>query len=327
MKQFKLWFSTILLAIFAVGCSSPSEEAADITFMLDWVPNVNHTGIFAAQELGYFEEAGLNVEIIQPGEVFAEQAVASGAADYGISFQEQVTIARADDVPLVSIGAVIQDNTSGFASLAGTDAGTPANWEGLTYGSFSSPFEEPTLQSLMTCEDADFGALEIQDVGFADPLPLLQEGQIDLAWIFFGTQGTAAEQQNLDLDVVMLSDYFDCIPNYYTPIIIASEETVTGEPEETAAFMEALSRGYEYAIENPAEAAEILQAQTPETDLDLLIASQEWLSPRYQGDASQWGIQAESVWADYAAWMADNGVIEETIDANAAFTNEFLPER
>ena len=59
--------------------------------MLDWVPNVNHTGLFVAQQNGYFTEAGLDVKLIQPGEVYAEQAVASGAADFGVSFQEQLT--------------------------------------------------------------------------------------------------------------------------------------------------------------------------------------------------------------------------------------------
>lgn len=331
----------ILMSLLTAACTQVAEapadpdvdeEAADVednltdvVFMLDWVPNVNHTGLFAAQELGYFEEAGLSIEIIQPGEVFAEQAVAGGSADYGISFQEQITIARADGVPLVSIGAVIQDNTSGFASLSSSGVTNPTDWEGLTYGSFASPFEEPTLQSLMACADADFDALTIQDVGFADPLPLLENGQIDIAWIFFGTQGIAAEQQAVEINVVMLDEYFDCIPNYYTPIIITSEQTVAEQPEQTAALMEAISRGYEYAIENPAEAAELLQAQTPETDLDLLIASQEWLSPRYQGDTDQWGIQDESVWADYAAWMVNNGVITEPIDTTSAFTNDFLP--
>ena len=96
-----------------------SEELTEVTFMLDWVPNTNHTGIFVAQERGYFTEAGTGCsDIIEPGEVFAEQAVSGGAADFGISFQEQVTLNRADGGDLVSIAAVIQHNSSGFASRA-----------------------------------------------------------------------------------------------------------------------------------------------------------------------------------------------------------------
>ncbi len=119
----------------------PSGEAAltPVTFMLDWVPNTNHTGIFVAQQKGYFEEAGLAVNIVQPGEVYAEQAVASGAADFGISFQEQITLARADGVPLVSIAAIIQHNTSGFASRAELGSQLAERVGRMRYGSYGSP--------------------------------------------------------------------------------------------------------------------------------------------------------------------------------------------
>ncbi|MCI0826948.1 MAG: ABC transporter substrate-binding protein, partial [Chloroflexi bacterium] len=132
-----------VVLVSLAACTSQAEGPVKLTLMLDWVPNTNHTGIFVAQHEGFFEDAGLEVEIIQPGEVFAEQAVAGGAADFGISFQEQITLARAEAVPLVSIAAIIQNNTSGFASRV---AGSPGEWEGLRYGSFGSPFEEPTLR-------------------------------------------------------------------------------------------------------------------------------------------------------------------------------------
>jgi ABC-type nitrate/sulfonate/bicarbonate transport system substrate-binding protein len=301
-------------------------ELTDVTLMLDWVPNTNHTGIYVAQANGYFEEAGLNVAIIEPGEVFAEQAVVGGGADFGVSFQEQVTLARADGVPLVSIAAMIQHNTSGFASRADVGLRSPADFEGLRYGAFGSPFEEPTLRVLMECDGADFGQLEVVNVGFADPLALLSEKQVDLAWIFYGWQGFQAQQQGIDLSIVMMEDWFDCIPDYYTPIIVTSEQTIAERPELVSAFMGALSRGYEFAAEDPEAAAEILVEAVPELDADLVQASQAWLSPRYQADAPRWGEQQASVWADYSQWMVDNGILNAPIDAEAAFTNDFLPE-
>src|SRR3990170_1288263 len=112
----------LVLAIALAGCT---PAATPVTLMLDWVPNTNHTGLFVAQHEGYFVDEGLQVEIVQPGEVYAEQAVAGGAADFGVSFQEQVTLARADDVPLVSIAAILQHNTSGFAARGGLGAQNP----------------------------------------------------------------------------------------------------------------------------------------------------------------------------------------------------------
>ena len=313
-------FAGLMIALGA--CSSPAQDRTPVTLMLDWVPNTNHTGFFVAQEEGFFADAGLVVEIIQPGEVFAEQAVAGGAAHFGISFQEQITLARADDIPLVSIAAIIQNNSSGFASRMGK---SPADWEGLRYGSFGSPFEEPTLRELMRCDEGDYGALEVVDIGFSDSLALLDQEKIGLAWIFAGWQGVQAGQQGIELEVVMMEEWFSCIPDYYTPVIIAAESTLKEQPKVVGAFLEAVSRGFEFAIDHPAAAAKILIEAVPELDKQLVHDSQAWLSPRYKADAARWGEQDLAVWQAYSQWMADHGILSEPIQAERAFTNEYLP--
>ena len=90
----------------AAGAGDAGAPVQQVTCMLDWVPNVNHVGIFVAQDRGFFADEGLAVDIIQPGEVAANAAVASGRADFGVGFQENLTLLRADDVPLVSIAAM-----------------------------------------------------------------------------------------------------------------------------------------------------------------------------------------------------------------------------
>lgn len=321
------------LALLVTSCAPaattvPPTAAAltKVTLMLDWVPNVNHTGLFVARDNGYFKDAGLDVNIIQPGEVYAEQAVVSGAADFGVSFEEQVTLTRAKDgTPLVSLAAILQHNTSGFAARGGEGVKTAKDWAGLKYGSFGSPFEPPTLQALMECAGGDYSKLQSVDAGATDPLALLTQKKIDLTWIFYGTQGVQAEKQGVKLDVVMLSDHTDCIPDYYTPILITSEKLIAERPAVAKAFMQAVSRGYAYAIANPDQAAEILQKAAPETDLATLKAQQAWLSPRYQAEAPRWGEQKLSVWQGYADWMLKQGLIPQKLDAPKAFTNDFLP--
>jgi ABC-type nitrate/sulfonate/bicarbonate transport system substrate-binding protein len=320
----------LLLGAVLASCAQPGSPAVPgdrvpVTLMLDWVPNTNHTGLFVAHERGFFADAGLDVDIIQPGEVYAEQAVVGGAADFGISFQEQVTLARADGVPLVSIAAIIQHNTSGFASRPELNVDSPADWEGLRYGSFASPFEAPTLRVLMECAGGDFDRLEIVDTGFADPLALLDEAQTDLAWIFYAWQGIQAEQEGIALDIVMMDEWFDCIPDYYTPVLITTEQTVQERPGLVRAFLAAASRGYQEAIADPQGSATVLLQAVPELNEGLVRASQDWLSPRYQADAPRWGEQSQETWEAYTRWMADNGVIPAPITAQAAFTNAFLP--
>lgn len=313
-----------LAAVTGLAACGPAAPEK-VTLMLDWVPNTNHTGFFIAQEKGYFTEAGLQVEIIQPGEVYAEQAVAGGAAEFGVSFQEQVTLARADEVPLVSVAALLQHNTSGFAARADSAVRSAADFAGLRYGAFGSPFEAPTLRVLMECAGGDFAQLQIVETGFSDPLALLSTRQIDLAWIFYGWQGLQAEQQGLALDYVMLADHPACVPDYYTPVLITSERLIAERPETVRAFVRAVARGYAEAIADPTAAAAALRRAAPELDAALVQASQAWLAPRYQAEAPRWGEQKLSVWEAYTAWMVAHDLLDAPIDAQAAFTNDFLP--
>jgi len=275
MKRLSLIALLLITTLIMSACQSTAEEGlTKVIFMLDWVPNTNHTGIFVAEANGYFEDAGLDVEIIQPGEVYPEAAIVSNTADFGISHQEQVTLSRTKDIPIVSIAAIIQHNTSGFATAAYLNVTSPADFEGIRYGAWGSPFEEPTLEVLMDCAGADFSKLEIVNTGYADPLALIAEKQIDMAWIYYGWQGFQAQQQGVDLDVVMMEDYFDCIPDYYTPVVITSEETIANNPDVTRALMKALSQGYDYAIKNPGKAADILLAAVPGPNLMLTSSGQ-----------------------------------------------------
>ena len=319
--------TSLILASLLAGCTATATPVprTPVTLMLDWVPNTNHTGLFVAEQEGYFTDEGLQVEIVQPGEVYAEQAGAGGAADFGVSFQEQVTLARADGVPLVSVAAILQHNTSAFAARAGLGGETPGGWEGLRYGSFGSPFERPTVAGLMACDGADVERLEWIETGFTDPLSLLQQGRIDLAWIFYGWQGVQAEQLGIDLDLVMMADHVECIPDYYTPILIASETTLAERPELVRSFLRAVARGYAFAAEQPDQAAEILLAAAPELDREVVLASQRWVSPRYLAEAPRWGEQSADRWRAYADWMASQGILAENLDTAQAFSNEYLP--
>lgn len=111
------------LLLLTTACSNNNDSANSkkkglkhVTVVLDWTPNTNHTGLYVAKEKGYFKDEGLDVDIIQPGEAGADQLVAAGKAQFGISAQESITEARIQGVPIVSIAAIIQHNTSGFAS-------------------------------------------------------------------------------------------------------------------------------------------------------------------------------------------------------------------
>jgi ABC-type nitrate/sulfonate/bicarbonate transport system substrate-binding protein len=322
----KLLLATMLFLMVAVtGCSGGgSSQSQDITLMLDWVPNTNHTGLYVALDKGWYKEEGLNVSIIQPTEGGATQLVATGKAQFGVSYQEDVTQARASGVPVVSVAAVIQHNTSGFASRKESGITRPRNMEGKRYGGWGSPTEEAVLKAAMESDGGDFSKVKIFNTGTSDFFTSIGR-DVDFAWIYYGWTGIEAEQRGIGLNYLELRR-LDPALDYYTPVLIAGEKLIKENPGLVEKFVRASARGYELAIKNPAEAAGILHKHAPELDAGLILASQKYLSPRYQDDAERWGVQKREVWDNYAGWMYERNLLTEQIDADKAFTNDFLPE-
>ncbi len=321
MKSFRLVL--LLLVLLPLGCGAPQPTL--VTLSLDWVPNTNHTGFYVALDKGYYTEKGLKVEIVIPADPAAAlRQVAAGQTEFGVSFQEEVTVSRANDIPVVSIAAIIQHNTSAFAALKDSGITRPKDFEGKKYGSYGLPLEPPVIEGLMRCDGADFSRVEFVDVGF-DAFPALVNRQVDFIWIFLAWDGIQAEMKGIELNTIPL--YGSCVPDYYTPVIIAGEKTIAERPEIVRRFLAATARGYEYAIAHPQEAAQILYKYAPENDPELLRRSQNWLSPRYQADASQWGWQRPEIWQGFAQWLWERGLLPKAIEADKAFTNVFLPAR
>jgi len=327
---------TLSVLLLLAGCSSqPTNPAASqaaqakpvkATVMLDWTPNTNHTGLYVAKEKGYFAQAGLDVNIVQPSsQGTLEQLVATGKADFGISAQEQVTYARAQGVPVVSIATILQHNTSGFASLASKNIRTAKDFEDKTYGGWGLPSETAMVKALMQRDNGDFNKVKMINIGDTDQIATLTKGDIDFTWIFYGWEGIQAELSNKPLNMIWLKDVDPALDNY-TPVIVAGEQMIKDKPEVVRQFLKAVSEGYSYAIQHPEDAANILIKNAPEADPNLIKKSQAWLSPRYQAEAPRWGEQKASVWQNYAKWLYDRKLIDKMIDSGKAFTNEFLPK-
>lgn len=311
-----------LIPVLAVGCKTDDPARMEkITILLDWTPNTNYSGLYAAIDQGYYREENLEVEIIQaPGSVVS--MVAAGQAHFGISYQEEVTYARLSDMPVVSIAAIIQHNTSGFASLKAKGIETPADFEGKSYGGWGSPVEEATIKALMDRHDADFDLVDIITTGEVDSLIVI-ERQADFAWIYYGWTGIEAGLKGMDLNFIELRQE-DPALDYYTPVLISGEKLIAEDPGLVERFMRATSRGYRLAIENPDEAARILLIHAPELDEELVMASQQWLADKYQAGAEIWGLQEKETWEVYSRWLYEHGLIEEIPDVEKAFTNAFL---
>lgn len=312
-------------AMIPAGILAAGQSLRPVSLLLDWTPNTNHTGIYVALDRGWYAQEGLDLRLLTPGGGGSvEELVAAGKVDLGVSFQEWVTNARAAGLPLVSVAAVIQHNTTCFASLKNKGITRPRDFSGRLYGGWGTPMEEAILRGLMEADGGDFNRLRQVTIGQGDPLVLLQR-EIDLAWIYYGWEGIEADLRGIPLNHVMLRDYAEFIPDYYTPVLVTSEARINAQPDLIRRFMRATSRGYAYAIAHPRESAGILVRLVPEIKPELARASQAWLSPRYQEDAPCWGYQRAEIWQRYADWMYKHELLPKKMDMSKAFTNEFLP--
>ena len=301
-----------------------TDSLEDVTVILDYVANTNHTGMYVALDQGYYEEQGLNVNIVEPTEGATATLVAVGKGDFGISYQEDVTIALAseDPLPIRAIAALIQHNTSGFATYADKNITSVKDFEGKTYAGWGGPGESAVLNAVMTQAGADFSKLNIvtsDGAGFA-----ALKDQVDIMWFFEAWDNVKCELADFPINYTPVRDLDERL-DYYTPVIIASEETLEQKPEMVRRFLAATEKGYLYAIENPEESAEILHKYTPDYDMELLSRSQAYLTDKYMEDSETWGTMKDSVWDNYTDFMVEYGVIDKDIPAADCYTNEFLP--
>jgi len=172
--------------------------------------------------------------------------------------------------------------------------------------------------------DADFSKIEMVNIGDADFFASMERG-IDFSWIFQAWTGIEAQLKNMPLNYISLRDE-NQVFDYYTPVLITSENKIAQNPELIRKFMQATAKGYQYSIDNPDQAAAILLKAVPELNQELVVASQKYLAAEYQADAPRWGEMKPEVWKDYADFMFENQLIDKNIDTQKAFTNQFLPE-
>ncbi|MGL5257993.1 MAG: ABC transporter substrate-binding protein [Proteocatella sp.] len=320
-----------MLVISLVGCQSnqasnegeASKELQKISFVLDWTPNTNHTGIYTALEKGYYKEAGLDVEIIQPPEDGALGALGSGNAQFGVDFQESLAVALTSEnpIPVTAVAAIIDHNTSGIISLKEKGIDDFSKLEGKTYATWDMPSEKAILKQVMTDAGATYDKLNMVPNSGADALSLMQT-DVDALWVYEGWDVMMAQLEGIEYNYLPFAEKSPVL-DFYTPVIVANNEFLETNPESAKAFMQATAKGYEFAIENPSEAADILVKHVPELSKELVQKSQEFLSAQYKAEKTQWGIIDESRWSAFYDWMYDQKLIPEKL-GNKGFTNEFL---
>lgn len=322
------------------GCSSQSggadaaaEGTTPVTLALDWTPNTNHTGIYVAQELGWFKAAGIDLQILPYGSTAPETLIATHHADFGISYQDGVSTTRAAGQDIVSVFAITQKTDVTISVRADrTDIRTPKDLDGKVYAGFGAPYEKPLLQ--LVIRNAG-GTGQFKEVVLnTDAYQALYAGQADFAMPEPTWEGIEATLVGKPLKDFQLSDYG--APATYSTLIASSDTFLRKNPVLARKFLAAVSRGYTYAAEHPDQAAALLVKANRSvlTNATLVKQSEELLAQQYYRAADgSIGGQTSAIWQAYTDFQFKNGLLTDANgkaltrepDVSEFFTTAYLP--
>lgn len=314
-----------------VSAQNLSVQNPTVRLALDWVPNTNHTGIYVALAKGWYEEAGVDLQILPYGSVSPEALVANGQAEVAVSGSEGVLTSVVTDEPIVSIAAILSTNTAALAVLKDSGITRPSDLEGKIYAAYGGEYEDAVISAVLEHDggQGEFRSALLNVAGF----DALLAGRADFVWIFEGWQGVQAERESIELRLFNFTDYG--IPDYYTPNLVSSASTIGSQNDALKAFMVATSRGYTFAAKYPEEAAELLIETAPAgsfPDPDLVRESQRFVSQHYLAEGEVWGFQRPAMWQGYQGMLLDAGVygdkteaLRAAVEDGSLYTNELLP--
>ena len=302
----------------------PEGQPEKISFVLEWEPNTNHTGVYVAAANGYYEDVGLEVSILTPPETGAAGFVASGRAEFGIDVQEVlgVELTLEDPLPITAVAAVISHNNSGIISMKELGIDDFSKLEGKTYASWEAPAEIEILKQAIKDAGGDPDTLLTVGAPATDAISMIQSGLVDAVWVYENWDVVAANLSGVEFNFIKFADISPVL-DFYTPLIIANNDFLENRPDTARRFIQATAAGYEFAINNPKEAAQILLDAVPELTPELIFASQEYLAGAYASPGMEWGFFDGGRWSAFYMWMYEQGIIGKPL-GDYGFTNEFL---
>ncbi len=306
--KIKLISVFVLLITILSGCSD--SELNKVSLMLDYTPNTNHIGFYVADYLGFYEDNNIKLDIIYPGDIAVETMVATGDVDFGISYQENLMMARDNNLDITSIMSIIPVQTSGFYTYQSHEN----NVDDLLYCGWGTDIEYAILDYVASEMNIDNIDKQVVDLSLLTG----ESSECDIFWEFENWGAISADLNGIKTNYYPLIDYG---LNWYTPILITSEDLINNDPILIKNFVEATIKGYKYAFNNIDEAIDIFLSYNPEIDKELVTTSLKQIDEIINLD--NFGYQDEEIYINFSDFLVSNNIIENG-DINNAFTNEFL---
>ena len=313
----------ILGAVLSSACSGGPSNHTTVSLALDWFPNSNHSGFYMAQEMGYYEDEQLDVNIFVPANPEdVLKTVGSGRDDFGISYQAEVLLARGEGVPVKSIAAIVQHPLNSVMVLQNSGITRPSHLSGKKIAVTGIPSEEALFSTMLEHDGISLEDVTLVNVGF-ELSPALIGGKVDaIVGAYWTYESIVMEMQGFPVDVLRMEEWG--VPDFYELVLVANQDMIARNPELVRAFLRATAKGFADAMNDHQGAVDILVDANPEADKSLEIQSIGLLAPMWTHEAPIFGWQTEERWTSLARWMKGEGLLHGDIDGEQAFTSEFV---
>ena len=313
-----------VICVLAAGCGEKEEKLAPgspekLELMLDFFPNADHAGIYAAEAGGHFEDVGLDVEIRQPPDPAAPlKHVAAGRVDLAISYEPEVLRARDKGLAVVAVGALVQAPLTSIISLPGAGIRTPEDLDGKVVGTAGIDYQSAYLTAIAKQAGAK---VEQRDVGFNLSAALLSRKVDAVLGAFWNYEGTDLRLRGRNPRIIRLEQAG--VPPYDELVLVANADR---EDERIKRFVAALERGTADLRRDRDGALEGLLNANRDLDPRLQREVVDVTLPLFSPPRGKpYGWQDPKEWNSFARWMRDNELLENLVDARGAFTNRYLP--
>jgi putative hydroxymethylpyrimidine transport system substrate-binding protein len=321
-----------LTGLFLAGCGEKTEavtgaagSSQPFTLMLDWVPNADHAGIYQALADGDFAKAGLDLHVQIPSDPAAPlKLVAAGKVDAAISYEPELLLARNQNLPLVSVAALVQKPLTSIVSVGAKHITSPAKLKGKRIGTAGIPYQHAYLTTILARAGVPQGSVKETNVG-ENLVPAMLSGRVDATLgAYWNVEAVQLAQLHKHPNVIHMEQVG--VPNYDELVVVVRKNTIVNHPDLVRRFVQALGRGYEAVRRDPQTAVDNLVHASSGLDPKLQLASVTATLPAFfpANPADPWGWQDPKQWAAYGQWMLSHHLISNPNAVLDASTNELL---